>query len=385
MPSEVKNNETDDGLFAQVVPEERLHPSFVALRDDGPREPARRSLDEVYARMGERDGGFREQFQSTGFDSRVWELYLYAAFEDAGLDVHLPDPAPDFLVARDALRFAVEATTANLRDGEQKPKVASEGDLLDFLSQELPIRLGSPLFTKLSADYTAAPELREIPFVLALESFVSPDAMFPSGSPLGSYLYGLQSSPEFDDGGHLTISYEPITEHRLGGKVIPSGFFAQPGAEEISAVLFSNSGTIGKFSRMGYQEGIGRDRIWMGRFGMVADNDPDAAAPNFFVEEVGDRTERWSEGLVVFHNPGAARPLPHKAFGETAIQYKLEEGQIRHTTSPFHIFSSQTMTIPAPEGRDVEIARFIGRRKLQDLVEAVRAAYGGEEGDPGGA
>lgn len=338
-------------------------------------------MEEVFERMGDRDGNFREQFQTTGFDSRVWELYLYAALEDAGLEVTQPDPAPDFLVRRASLEFGIEATTANLRRGESRPVVKNESELLRFMTQELPIRLGSPLFSKLSADYTAAPELREIPFILALECFVSPDSMFVSESPLGSYLYGLHSTPMFDDYGRLSIKNAKIREHRSGEKAIPSGFFAQPGAEEISAVLFSNSGTAGKFSRMGYQEGIGRDRIWMGRYGMVANNDPDAAAPSFFVDEVGNRTERWSEGLVVFHNPQAARPLPDEAFGDTTVQYALVDGEIRHTTSPFHVFSSQTLTIPAPEGYGVEVARFLGIRMLRELAAGMEAAHGAKASD----
>jgi len=377
----VTTTKSDTGLFSPVVPEDRWHPDFRALREESPREPARRSMEGVFARMGDRDGNFREQFQTTGFDSRVWELYLYAALEDVGLEIRQPNPAPDFLVRRGSLTFGIEATTANLRTGESKPVISNKRELLEFLTQELPIRLGSPLFSKLQTNYTAKPELRGVPFVLALECFVSPDSMFVSESPLGSYLYGLHSSPEFDHDKKLRIRNTTIGEHRSGEKVIPSGFFAQPGAEEISAILFSNSGTAGKFSRMGYQAGIAQDRIWMGRYGMVANNNPDAAAPSFFAEEVGNRTERWSEGLVVFHNPQAARPLPDEAFGYAAVQYALVDGEIRHTISPFHVFSSQTLTIPAPEGYGVEVARFIGIRRLRELAEGMEATYGAKSSD----
>ena len=30
------------------------------------------------------DGNFVQQFQSTGFDARLWELYLYALFTEQG-------------------------------------------------------------------------------------------------------------------------------------------------------------------------------------------------------------------------------------------------------------------------------------------------------------
>jgi hypothetical protein len=47
----------------------------------------------------------------------------------------------------------------------------------------------------------------------------------------------------------------------MGQKVIPSGFFDLPGPENVSAVLFSNSGTISKFNRMGVVAGFGSRRV----------------------------------------------------------------------------------------------------------------------------
>jgi hypothetical protein len=346
------------------------------MKQQAAKEPGRVTMQRVFDQMGDRDGNFREQFQSAGFDSRVWELYLYAGLTDAGFAIELPAVAPDYMAQRDDLRFAVEATTANLRRGEGSPVVSGEEELFAFLGQELPIRLGSPLFSKLQADYTKRKELAELPFVLALECFISLDSMFVSESSLGSYLFGLGSIPEWAEDGQLRVRNVPIAEHRVAGKTIPSGFFKQPGAEQISAVLFSNSGTVAKFDRMGYQEGIANDRIWMGRYGFCADNDPNSASPSFFAEEVGAREERWSEGLVVFHNPSAARPLPHEAFGDSAVQYKLIDGQIRHTTSPFHVFSSQTLTVPAPTGHGVEVARQVGLKRLNEIAAAIQDRYG---------
>lgn len=380
----MRNRDTkkDEGLFAAVVPEERLQPRFVALRDDAPREPARLMMEEVFERMGDRDGNFREQFQTSGFDSRVWELYLYAALEDAGYEIELPNPAPDFILNAGAERWALEATTANLRDGEPQPELESEADLLDFLKHELPIRLGSPLFTKLQKNYARDQSLAGLPFVLGLECFVNSDSMFHSESPLGGYLYGIHSTPGRDPDGTLSVHHETITEHRVGAKTIPSGFFNQPGAEQISAVLFSNSGTSGKFTRMGYQRGIAADRLWVGRYGYRADPAPDASGPHFFVEEVGERAERWSEGLVVFHNPNATHPLPDRLLSEVAINYALIDGQIRHTNTPFHVFTSQTLIVPAPAGKGVDFARADGRRRLRECAAAVQAADGRKDLGP---
>jgi hypothetical protein len=323
--------------------------------------------------MGDRDGNFVEQFQTTGFDSRVWELYLYAALEDTGYEVEQPEPAPDFMLHAGRELWALEATTTNLREGEKQPQVGSEAELLEFLKHELPIRLGSPLFTKLQKNYASNEKLAGLPFVLGLECFVSNGSMFHSESPLGSYLYGIHSSPIRNADGTLSVRHEPIAEHRVGDKVIPSGFFNQPGAEQISAVLFSNSGTVGKFTRMGYQQGIAADRLWVGRYGYRANTDPDASLPLFFAEEVGNRPERWSDGMVVFHNPNARYPLPDAMLSKVAVNYALIDERIQHTSSPFHVFSSQTFTVTAPPGADIEIARRRGLEKLR-LETAAAAA-----------
>ena len=59
------------------------------------------------------DGNFVEQFQTTGFDARIWELYLYAVLVEANLEVSHPKPAPDFLASGLNGEFALEATTIN--------------------------------------------------------------------------------------------------------------------------------------------------------------------------------------------------------------------------------------------------------------------------------
>jgi len=66
------------------------------------------------------DGNFVEQFQTTGFDARMWELYLFAALTEANFVVARPRPAPDFLVRGLTGEFALEATTIN-------PSVGGDG------------------------------------------------------------------------------------------------------------------------------------------------------------------------------------------------------------------------------------------------------------------
>src|SRR5205085_4716286 len=115
-----------------------------------------------------------------------------------------------------------------------------------------------------------------------------------------------------------------------GEKTISSGFFLQPDAENISAVIFSNSGTWPKFSRMGFQAGYHRGNVTMFRQGFCHDADPRASEPAKFFYVVGDgsHNEKWGEGLEVFHNPKARIALPREYFPDAA-DHVLRDGVLK--------------------------------------------------------
>jgi hypothetical protein len=326
-----------------------MHPSFRKVLEAAGYEPSRVKMQEVYGRMGDRDGNFRQQFQTEGFDARVWELYLYAAFSDAGYVIDTDQAVPDFILSRGDLEWAVEATTANPRAGDPRRLPSEPSQLLAYLSDELPIRLGSPLFSKLTKDYPALPHVAGKPFVIALQCFTTEDSLFLSETTITTYLFGRRAIGERRADGTLAVRYEDVGEHRAGDKTIPSGFFRQPGTDTVSAVLFSNSGTVAKFGRMAFQEGVRGEVIAMHRRGSRYVHDPDADEPAAFSYEVGSRYEPWAEGLVFIHNPGACHPLPADAL-PGAAHYRLEDGFITMVAPSFHAFMSQTVTVTAGDG-----------------------------------
>lgn len=331
-------------LFDLVVPEARLSTSFkTVLRSPG-HAPSRAMMERVFCQVGDRDGNFREQFQTVGFDARTWELYLYAALSNAGYTVDLAHEIPDFLLTGHERRWAVEATTAN--PGPASPQRAPEDprDRQRYLDHELPIQLGGPLFSKLGRRYWELPQTRGLPFVLALQSFATEDALMFSETAIADYLFGSRSIAEFGSDGHLVVHNVEIPEHRRGEKVIPSGFFRQPDTEHVSGVLFSNQGTVAKFGRMAYQEGIARTNLRMIRSGLRATLDPDAIEPSWFSYEVGSRWEPWEEGLVLIHNPHALLPLPDEVLPR-ATHYRKQGLDVVTTSPPFHAFGSLTVTV----------------------------------------
>lgn len=114
-------------------------------------------LREVYADFNDPDGNFIEQFQTTGFDQRTFELYLFAAFKQAGLAIDRRHGRPDFSLSKDGFTICVEAVTANSASGPKPyspvPQPRTSDQVADYLQNEVPIRLGSPLFSKLSKRY----------------------------------------------------------------------------------------------------------------------------------------------------------------------------------------------------------------------------------------
>lgn len=339
-------------LFTPVVPETKLNRDYNAVRTAAGYEPARLMLDEVFRSFHDPDGNFVEQFQTHGFNARLYELYLFAYFSHSGFEIDRSYPQPDFLVSRNSLTVAVEATTANpsqplpdasLEDESRGSSGIDKEALMEKLNNELPVRLGSPLYSKLNKHYWELPHVKNKPVVIAIEAFHEPRSLSFSEHALIQYLYGLRSSPRWDASGSLVIDHTPIQHHKFG-KTIPSGFFSLPDAEHISAILFTNSGTISKFSRLGHQEGFHRGNVVIIREGTCNDPDPNSATPGLFRYDLADPPfiETWGQGLVVAHNPDALVPIPRDFFSGT-VQYYIEDGKIATDVPGFHPFASNTL------------------------------------------
>lgn len=343
-------------LFEPVVDAKKLNRAFEYMRTSLTAEPARFMANEIFQDFRDTDGNFIEQFQTTGFDSRIFELYFYAYLSRSGYSINRDHKNPDFIVSRGGVAIAIEATTVNptqMKDTINTRKIAdlTAEELLEKQNDELPIRFGGPLFSKLNKKYWELEQCRDIPMVFAIEAFHEEGSLYFSDSSLGQYLYGLRHYPDWDEDGHLVVMSKEVKEHKRGAKVIPSKFFGQPNSEHVSAVIFSNSGTYTKFCRMGYQAGYYRGNMRVVRRGCCYDPDPDATKPLEFSYEVDDPTvaESWGQGLMVFHNPHAQLPVPRGYFVDAAETY-IENGQMKADVPRFHPCMSQTIFIPIDRG-----------------------------------
>ena len=127
-------------FFEYSRPRDQLHPVFMKLAEEEIYSPARQIIEPMMRWYEDVDGNFVEQFQTTGFDQRIWELYLFATFIEMGLNLNRSNPIPDFQCSSLMDRFSVEAVTVGptRKDGKivPPPSVGSpkrDGDLLEEL------------------------------------------------------------------------------------------------------------------------------------------------------------------------------------------------------------------------------------------------------------
>lgn len=337
-------------FFAPVVPESQLHPSFIKLRDDEAYSAARGIIEPMMRWYEDIDGNFVEQFQTTGFDARIWELYLFAAFREMNFGIERIHPVPDFECANPLARFAVEATTVNPSQNASgattpEPPLNTTEAIRAYLDGYMPIKFGSALKSKMDKKYWEKPHLAGIPLMFAVQDFSSQTSMIYTRSAFEHYIVGYKYDWDRDELGQLRIHPRKIDKHRWGTKEIPSGFFDQPGAENISAIAFSNSGTISKFNRMGLLAGFGSKRLRLVRQGTAVDHDPNAAEPVAFRHFVNDPhyLETWVEGLDFWHNSNARNPIDPRVLPGAAHHLIKQNGEVEHYIPNWHPLGSMTL------------------------------------------
>lgn len=323
-------------FFTPVVEAKNQHSNFRALISGRGNSPALDLLAEMMHYFEDVDGNFVQQFQSSGFDARLWELYLYALFTELGYGFNREHAAPDFHCQGLLGEFFLEATTVNL---SAVAPLLNDSTRQSYYDHYVPIKFGSVLSTKLKKRYWELPHVVGHPLVFAVQDFHAPRSMSWSSSALVEYLYGIRQRAD----GSAEIISEPVESYMWEGKEIPSGFFSQPDTENISAVLANPSGTLSKFNRIGFLAGFGDRDIRMRRKGICY---RDALIPQKFVDEVysPDYHETWCEGLSVYHNPRANQPLSTDAI-PGAAHHSSRDGRILSELPPFHPVGSITCIV----------------------------------------
>jgi hypothetical protein len=352
-------------LFQEAADQdpEKLHPYYKIIRDDPGHEPARLVLSELALWLAPSDPHLVREFQTAGFDQRIWEFYLWAAFKEFSLDVEQLE-APDFWCRGPGIDFTVEATTVGpSKDGalSNHPNPTTRPEVTEFLNNYMPLKFGSALMSKLNKTNKNGQHYWELdkasgkPFAIAVADFhaslskENPGTMTFTQSALWQYLYGQRVYWEFE-GDTLIIKSNKIGTHIYEGKEAPSGFFDLELANNVSAVIFSNAGTMPKFNRMGVAAGWHpKDHTYF-RSGFRYNPDPDAIVGTPFIEQVerDGYVEWWTQEVQVFHNPNARKPLPFDWLLGATHHY-FEDGNLKSFAPNDAVLSSVTLILKTVE------------------------------------
>lgn len=351
-------------LFAPQPPAVTLHPAYLLLRDGATQSAARAMLTEVARWVPDLDGNLVKDFQTTGYSARTWELYLFAAMRALGFGIDHRHAVPDLCLVKGDVRIFVEAVTANGADPMASAMAAGAPsgppeDFWRFIEEEMPLKFGSPLYSKMKKRYWEAPHVSGYPFVLAIADFHAPGSMVWSHTAIPIYLYGASAAVSVDADGNRYGVEKTVSQWSAGTKTVDRPFFWQPDTEHVSAVLFSNAGTVSKFNRMGVRAGFGDRFVSLVRRGGLSDPSPGAfdAVPFDLDIENSDYHEDWPDELQMYHNPNALVPIDDELF-PGIVHYRFEDGDGYWRGPSPRVLFSQTTTYD-----------FLGAEMRQELKE----------------
>lgn len=333
-------------IFVPVVALDARHHAFEALRSSDAHVGARKLMSEIAQRMGDVDGNFVREFQ-TQFHARLFELAAFAYLEAQGLELDRSHARPDFIVRRGGVDLAaIEAVTSNSRSGQRTDVTARAltdipiDEIIRKSNEEFPIRVGTALFAKLKKPYWTLPHCKDLPVVLAIGPFHEPGSQTYIDQSLARYLYGMDQSSEWVEKNGILTRQVPVAQHTFAGKTIPSEFFAYPGAENVSAVVYCNQFSVSKFFRIAVDRDGMPPTLAAVRKGYHLDLADGWSEYSYDVEN-RESEEPWWEGVTVFHNPYAVHPLAPRALNCTC-EFRWRDGFVDCSVYGFHSLTSIT-------------------------------------------
>lgn len=334
-------------IFKELNNKEQLHPNFKLLKENIAFLSAKQVIEEITYHYKDIDGNFIDQVQSlNGFDSRIWELYLFCFFREQYFSFNRNFEAPDYLIEKLENRIAVEAVIVSRKTELDEFKPKTEKEIEESLANDMPLMFGSALYGKLNKRYWTKPHVKGLPFVIAIADFHDTMSMTWSFNALCDYLYGYKYEYSHDKDGNLIVKPNKIGNYKKSnGTEIPAGFFIQENAENVSAVIFSSCATLSKFNRMGKQAGLGSKYNRLIRTGIYYNHNPNAVSVNKVTYEVNEESnETWTEGVVIFHNHNALIPLDPSLFDESVAQCFFDDNKKTIKSLMAKVFPYNSMT-----------------------------------------
>ncbi|MBX8500160.1 hypothetical protein [Pseudomonas lijiangensis] len=339
-------------LFETSLDENKLHPYFKEIKNTPEYAEARKVINEwsegIFERRGEA-AKFINEFQ-TSFNSTFWEIYLNKAFKLLEFKIDYTKASPDFnLQSKCGRNISVEAVTSNPSNlpklNLDTPSVSEESFLNNAtLKLSGKIRDKHQLYLGMGKgkySYSSLDHVKGNPFVLAVAPFDSKLSQSQNNTAMNRVLYGLEPPINYSEPQAVVASVK-----NKNGKNIDLGIFTNDNYKEISAVVFSTTGTFGKavalagtanfvkssrLRKMGIVEFLAKEGLEkIGKTRTKVSDTYDIFSERFYsgIDICGhdihicngsDHKETHLDGLQVYHNPFAIHPLLKNDFSAQEV------------------------------------------------------------------
>lgn len=301
-------------LFSLTVPADKLHKNFVSI--SGPENiHLRNFLNSWTEGFVDRDGKLVKEFQTT-FNSTFWELYLYNVFKAWHMTIDFSHHYPDFVINAPH-KVSVEAVIASNAIDEtpewERNYSKENTPPIEEIVRVATIRLANAItskYKKFKELYSKGEAQKDRPFVLAIAPFEQPFFWEQTQRAIGQVLYAQKGFIFTNDEKYNSRKITGVERIEFitkeNGSEIPLGFFSNNLIPEISAVIFSNLATIGKVRALTKDVD---DRDMLFSFSRYNKN---GLHPIKGVVRKQDYFETIEDGLTIFLNPYAKKPLPQE-------------------------------------------------------------------------
>lgn len=360
--------------------DENLHSKFKLLRDEPMLTREKDIVIDWIEGFKDRDGKIVREFQET-FHSSFWEFYIYAVLKEQGFEIDFSKNRPDFIVKK-PYEFYIEAVISNIRDGGKKEEERTlrqtqsartpvhKREDFEYLINEAIARHSKSLIYKSKKNYYEKLKYmkKDKPLVIALGSYDQIEYGVEFYYSMMALLYGEyfeQLSGEFQKKKYIE---KPGKEN--SGVKINLGIFEKKEFEDISAVMFSCTTTLGKLTSLVHSSEKYKYRSFGIFENTVLNIRYDINEIKYTADKVDlEKPEELSEGLFIFHNPNALRKLPEDVFSKSKISqifYCDKKIKIK-SNSPLlvgRINTSTELSLSAKFGFDS-----LFRDSIDDLIE----------------
>lgn len=331
-------------LFKLLVNEDRLHhrfneflsPNFIKERE---------LLQEWWLDFLVKDGKKKtvKEFQTT-FYSVFWEIYLDKVFKEIGYEIDENYSSPDFVLSRDSKNICVEAVVANLtvngrgEDERTLSESLGENDIFHIMNESI-IRLFNAICNKnetYDKTYKNLEVVKENKFVIALADYSQANYDQTYIYSMMALLYSAYYDPGEKEDLLIHCSDSIGREYKFKDKVYKDngaplniGLFQNDKNDHISAIIYTCTLSLDKLTSLTInhpeKKFIMLDRD-MPRFDSLEDS-------TFSIHRKSGAMpdELLADGIFVFHNPYAKKPLDEEDFqwkGVTHVRFDEDEYEL---------------------------------------------------------